>query len=143
MVNVPGGRGVQQCVLERIPQGGGVDESVVVDFHDELCGRALTSGQPLEHECCLDGEIGIGINEVLLQDVTVPLMLGHKQVLWGTSASFGTMYGIKFVFFVVKVSLSSAVLMVWLMFVVLMFVVLIRVFSIKPPLLLSSTNTVG
>ena len=43
----------------------------------------LARGQPLEHECRLEREVGVGVDEALLQHVAVPLVLGGDRVLRG------------------------------------------------------------
>ena len=41
----------------------------------------LARRQPLEHEGRLEREVGVGVHEVLLQHVAVPLVLGRDRVL--------------------------------------------------------------
>ena len=41
----------------------------------------LARGQPLEHECRLEREVGVGVDEALLQHVAVPRVLGGDRVL--------------------------------------------------------------
>ena len=80
-------------MLERGPQDGGVDEGVVVDLHDELGGGALARCQPLEHERRLHRQVGVGVQEVVLQDVAVPLVFRHDRVLRGKEGVRGGVFG--------------------------------------------------
>ena len=77
----PGGSSVQLRVVQRRPQLLRVDERVVVHLHDELCRPALARRQPLEHERRLQGQVGVRVDEVVLQDVAVTRVLGLDGAL--------------------------------------------------------------
>jgi len=70
-----------------LEQGLQVDVAIVVDFKKELDGvrrcRVHERRHELEHEHGLEGEVVVGVDEALLQDVAVHIALSLKLTLKG------------------------------------------------------------